>query len=468
MRALKLNYLIVWLLCSTVAWAQTKKLDKTYKTNKDVTVSIDATHTNVMVEYWDKNEVQVEGLLETSSTDKETVQKALAAWKLSSSATAGEVKINSTGGMSLDDLDLSGLEAPLSKLPEMLMPLQDMMAPLLESIANNPMPKEAFANMGDMHFDYEAYKKEGDKYLEKWEAKIEKNFGEDFEKSMEEWAARFEKDSALWKKQAIIMEDFGEKFGKDMEKWGEEFGKDMEKWGEEFGKDMEKWAADFEKQVEARYGDSKGKTIVINSADMKEKKTLKIKMPKNGKIKLNVRYGEVKLSGTSNNLRGSLSHSKLLAGTIGGEGTDLKVAYSPVKVKNWEYGQLKASYVKDLVFDKVVSMKLTSNSSDVKVKHLKENGIFRGTFGEISIEEVSGDFKSLDIILENSDLKLDLPDVGYNFHYSGNKSKVKLPEGLSVKSSKSYDNQKLDGYNKNRNANASVSISASFSDILLK
>ncbi|GAB2779023.1 hypothetical protein [Salinimicrobium soli] len=468
MKTSKLKYLIILLLCSTVAVAQTRKLDKTYKTNKDVTVNIDSKHTNVVVEYWDKNEVRVEALLETSGTDKKATEKALAGWNLSTSATASEVKINSSGGMSLDNLDFAGLEGPLSQLPEMLMPLQDMMAPILESIANNPIPPEAFANMGDMHFDYEAYRKEGDKYLKKWEAKIEKNFGKDFEKSMEEWAAKFEKDSALWKKHALVMEDFGEKFGKDMEKWGEQFGKDMEKWGEQFGKDMEKWAADFEKQVEEKYGDSKGKVIVIDSDEMKAKKTLKITMPKNGNLKLNVRYGEVKLSGTTNNLQGQLSHSKFYANSVTGDKTDLKVAYTPVKVNTWNYGKLNASYVQEFTIDKVVSIKLTSNSSDVKVKHLADNGIFRGTFGELTINEVAPAFNSIDIVLENSDLKLDLPEVAYNFHYSGNKSEVKLPQGISVKSSKSYDNQKLDGYNKNKNANASVSISASFSDVLLK
>lgn len=467
MKILKLNYVIAGLLCFTSAFAQTKKMDRSFKTNKDVTVIVDAKNTELQVEYWDKNEVQVEALLDMPKADKKELDRALANWNLTTKATAGTININSSG-VGMPGFDMAGLEKPLAQLPEMLMPLKEMVGPLLENLSNHPLPPEFYANVGDINFDYEAYRKEGDKYLEKFEARIEKNFGKDFQKSMEEWASNFEKDSALWKSRAIVMEDWGEQFGKDMEKWGEQFGKDMEKWGESFGKDMEAWAENLEKEIEKKHGNSEGKVIVINGKGGEVKKLLRIKMPRDGQLKLDVRYGEVKLGGTTRNLEADISHSKFSANTITGDKTDIKVAYTPVQVKQWDYGMMNASYVNDLKIDKARSIKLTSNSSDVKVQELGHNGIFRGTFGELVIDEVAKDFSSLDIVLENSDLKLDLPDVPYNFRYSGTKSQVKLPEDLSVKSSKSYDNQKLNGFNKNKNANATVSITANFSDVLLK
>ncbi len=231
---------------------------------------------------------------------------------------------------------------------------------------------------------------------------------------------------------------------------------------------MEAWAANFEKEVNEKYGDSENKVIVLKGEGRSAKKLLKIRMPRNGRLKLQVRYGDVKLDGTTKNLQADLAHSNFMASTITGEKTNLNVAYTPVQVKKWDYGVLNASYVNNLNIDRARSIKLTSNSSDVRLQQLGINGIFRGTFGELVIEDVAKDFTSLDIVLENSDLKLDLPDVAYNFRYSGNKSQVKLPKDLSVKSSKSYDNQKLNGYNKNKNAEATVSITASFSDVLLK
>ncbi len=468
MKIFRLNYVILWLLCCTTAIAQTKKLDKSFKTNANVTVNVDATHTNIVVEHWDRNEVQVEALLDGQKMSEEAMNKALKDWKLDLSANAGEVTIRSTGGMVINKhIDMASLQEPLSKLPEMMAPIQQMIGPLLESISGNPLPPQFYESMGNLNFDYEAYRKDGDKYLEKFEKKVEKNFGKDFEKSMEEWAAKFEKDSAMWKSKAIKIEKMGEKFEKDMEAWGEEFGKSMEAWGEKFGKDMEAWAENIEKEVEAKYGESGNKVIVLNRGS-KAQKTIKVKIPKEGQVKLNVRHGDVKLSGNVKNLRGELSHSKLSANRLSGDRTDLKVAYSPVNIKQWDYGVLKASYVQDFEIAKAGSIKLTSNSSDVIIKELAKEGIFRGTFGELVIEKVNNNFESLDIVLENSDLKLDLPDVAYSFNYSGNKSQVKYPGDLSIKSTKSYDTQKLTGFNRNKNANATISINASFSDVILK
>jgi hypothetical protein len=456
------KYLIVCLLCCATAIAQTEKLNKNFKTNSNVTINVDATHTNLVVAHWDRNEVQVEAYLDSHTAEEQEISKALEDWKLDLSGSAGEVNIKSTGGiMMYKEIHMASIQEPLSKLPEMMAPLQQMMGPLLESISGNPLPPQFYESMGNLKFDYEAYRKDGDEYLAKFEKKVEKNFGKDFEKSMEEWAATFEKNRGK------EFDEMAAKLEKDMEAWGEEFGKSMEAWGEKFGKDMEAWAENVEKEVKTKYGDSGTKVTAINRGS-KSQKTIKIMIPKDGQVKLNIRHGDVKLSGNVKNLRGELSHSTFHANQISGDLTNLKVAYTPVEIKQWDYGMLKASYVQNFNISKVGSIKLTSNSSDVTIKELAKEGIFRGTFGELVIKKVGNDFSSLDIVLDNSDLKLDLPDVAYTFNFDGNKSQVKYPENLTVKSTTSYDTQKLKGYNRSKNANASISINASFSDVVLK
>lgn len=468
MKIIKHNFLILWLLCCATAIGQTKKLDKTYKTNKDVTVHVDARYTNLVVEYWDKDEVQVEALLETTEKDKQEVERMLSGWNLDTKGSAGEVRINSSGATNFNgEFNMAAIEEPLSKLPEMLAPLQKMIGPMLESISSNPLPPEFYANMGDLNFDYEAYRKDGDKYLEKFEQKVEKKFGKDFEVAMENWAANFEKDSALWNSKVVVMENFGEEFGKNMEAWGEEFGKEMEKWGEEYGKKMEAWAKNFEEEVEAGHGNNKTNSFYEDKAGA-SKKLLRIKIPKSGQLRLNVRHGEVKLNGTASNLKADLSHSKFSANTISGKNTNIKVAYTPVKVNQWNYGLLNAAYVQDLMIEKAVSIKLESNSSDVRINELQETGIFKGSFGELVINRLAPGFQTVDISLENSDLVLDLPDVAYSLNYSGTKSEVSYPKELKLKTSNSYDNKKLKGYNKNEDSNASVNINAEYSEVLLK
>ena len=465
MKTIKLKTAIIALLCATSTLAQTNKLNKTFKTNKDVTVNIDARHTQVNVEYWDRNEVQVSAYIEGGEENKE---KALQNWKLDVNGSASEVRINSAaapGGPG--DFNMASIQAPLARLPEMIAPLTEMIGPMLEGLSGNPLPPEFYASIGEINFDYEQYQKDGEKYMQKFEQKMEKNFGKDFEKAMEDWARNFEKDSALRRKQELKMEAWSKDFEKKMETWGESFGKDMEAWGEEFGKEMETWAAGIEKEAKEHKART-GENVIILRDHSSAKKVLKVKMPKSGQLKLNVRHGEVKLAGTTNNLRGEVSHSKFSAAEIAGKNTNFKVAYTPVMIKNWKYGVLNAAYVQDLKIDRAESLKLDSNSSVVHLKELGETGILAGTFGELRIDKVAPGFKNLDITLENSDLVLDLPESAFNFVYNGTNSEVKYPQGLKVTSSNSYDNQKLKGYNGNQNAGAAINIHAKFSDVLLK
>src|SRR5690606_29561452 len=165
--------------------------------------------------------------------NKDEHQRALTNWKLDVNANASEVRINSAAGASHPgDFNMAAVQAPLARLPEMIGPLTEMRGPRLENLSVPPLPPEFYASKGEVKFDSEEYRKDGEKYLKKFEQKMEKNFGKDFEKAMEKWAANFEKDSTLRKQQEMKLEAWSKNFEKDMEAWGESFGKEMEKWGE--------------------------------------------------------------------------------------------------------------------------------------------------------------------------------------------------------------------------------------------
>ena len=308
--------LILCLLCSLTAVGQTEKHNKTYKTSGDVTVDLNASHTKVLVSYWDKNEVKVEAFLKEEGDSKKT-KELLDSWKIEVIPQGKELKIVSHAAPAFPgNIPFPPLEAPLAKLPELMMPLQEMIGPLLESISSNPLPPEFYESMGDLNFDYDAYKKDGEKYMEQWEKKVEKNFGKDFEVAMEKWASNFEQDEEKMKAMEAELE-------KNMEAWGEEFGKEMEKWGEEFGKDMEAWGEKFGKQMEAQYGDRKGPVIINSDLSGAGQRLLKITMPKNGNVKLDARHSDVTLSGTTNNLTGRVQHGKFASNTLAGKNSDI-------------------------------------------------------------------------------------------------------------------------------------------------
>ena len=455
----KHNYLFLFLLLFTAAgFGQTKKLEKTYNTSKDVKINIDAKHTNIIVETWDRNEVQIVGTLETGKMSDAEAKALLDNWKLQTSGNSGEVTITSGGEMLKNpDMDMAALSESMGHLQSLIAPIMnEMVAPMLENISKNPpLPPDFADKLGSLNFDYEAYKKDGDKYMQKWEKQVEKNFGKDFEKSMEEWAKQFEKNAEVW----------GKNLEKEMEVNGKDIEKSMEQWAEKFGAEMEEWGQNFASQMEGKEGAG---PMIFTGKGAKANRNIKIKVPANARLNLDVRHGAVNLPAKTTNLKANLSHSKLTGNVIDGEGTDVKVSYTPVNVAQWNYGILNASYVQDLVIDKARSIRLISNSSDVNIKEIEETGILTGTFGELTVGKLSPGFKTLDITLKNSDLVLSLPEVPLNFNYNGTKSDIVYPQVQTVKGTTNYDNQKINGYYKTGNSNRNVSINANFSDVIIK
>ncbi|MCM4158082.1 DUF4097 domain-containing protein [Gramella sp. AN32] len=459
MKTIRLNYAILMLLfISAAGFAQTKKFNKTYSTNAEVNVEIDSKHTNVIIENWDKDEVSVEAYLEGDTGNKEQTKELLDSWNLETISSKNKIIVKSgAGDMNLNfNMDLSGLQEPLAHLPAIMEPLMNnLVGPLLQSFAENPLPPEFAENMDAFEFDYQAYKKDGDKYMEKWEKNIEKKFGKNFEVKMEKWAENVEKNS----------EKFEKEYEAKMEVWSKDFEKDMEAWGEEFGKKMEVWGENFGKQMEAQF--ESGENFEYLGDNSKVRRVIRIKAPKNAKLKLNVRHGEVKLGSAMKNLKADLSHSRFSANRIYGEDTNIKVAYSPVKIANWEYGILSTDFVENCNIDKVVSIKLNSNSSDITINELQKTGVLTGSFGELTIKNLGTSFSNLNITLENSDLKLDIPETAFNFTYNGTQSNIKYPTAMKLKASKSYDNETLNGYYKANSGTGNITIKANFSDVLV-
>ncbi|MDC8006258.1 hypothetical protein POV27_19550 [Aureisphaera galaxeae] len=316
--------------------------------------------------------------------------------------------------------------------------------------------------------DVDKWKEEFGKVMEEWGENFgrsfELNFGEDFEKDMEKWGEEFGKS----------MEEWGEEFGKDMEKWGEEFGKDMEKWAEQFEKDAEKWAEQFDNYdtqvITSPNGD---KSIIINGGKkgglfdepVKAKKTIIIRMPKNTRTDINVRHGEVKMA-DAYNTRAKLDYSTLTANSIDGGETLINAAYAPVYVNNWKAGALELKYVDDCKLNTVNRISLEANSSNVNVNAIVENAFLSGSFGSLYIKEIDPSFKSVDIVLENTDALLDLPNSSFSFQYTGKKSRFESPNSIEITSkNKNTSHTMLKGYKGAQGSPRSLTINASYSNV---
>ncbi|SDS82383.1 hypothetical protein [Winogradskyella sediminis] len=511
--------ILVMCLLTTLGYAQ-KKINKTsqsIKVNKEVVVDLNTSYVEIEIDTWNKDVVEVEAYIEGDKLSEAELKKALEAWNLKVEGSSNKVSISSIGGMRLgvfpdaEYVDvLKELEYQLIELPEMpempVMPIMPELAelPMLPEMPEMPiMPRlpELPKGITTVEFDYEKYQKEGEAYLAEWSKKYEKKGGKEFQKKMENWAREFG-DSGYQKKLEKWGEEYSERFegkwAKDMEKWGEKFGekygKDLEKWGEEFGErfgkeweeKMEAWGANLEKQMDARaefmekrneslekreeaiakrneHIADRRMSILTKRLESGEKsnvkKVIKIKIPKKAKLKTNIRHGELKITSVIHNMKGDISHSFLVAEHIDGSRTSINISYSPVMVNTWSLGTLNLNFVDKAQIKTAQNLVLNSKSSNVTVGNLNDTAIIDGSFGDLTISNLSSTFKSLNLVLENSDALINLPkDVDYTLYFKGNRSKY----NNKVTTQKTLHNYP-DGQNSDRN----IVVNAKFSDVII-
>lgn len=343
------------------------------------------------------------------------------------------------------------------------------------------IPRWPFTNNGNMNFNDNEYRKDKKAYVDRLNRKYDTNvrvrevdawlddmekWGDEFEIDMEEWGENF--GESIEK----AFENWGEEFGKDMEKWGEDFGKDMEKWGENFGRKIEKWVEDNEAEWEENHSEGEGSGFHFNydtddQPNRDVKRTIIIKMPKKAELDLNVRYGKVKMAAVYNP-KAIISHGSLAATNIDGGNTSINVSYSPITIGFWNGGSLETNHVKKCTIVNAKDIALTSNSSNVVINTLSGAGLLTGSFGQLSIPKVVDDFGSLTIILENSDLVLNLPESAFNFNFSGELNEFLVPRQLETKTMKNNKTSMVNGFHKSRNTSNVITITAKFSDVVLK
>jgi len=260
-----------------------------------------------------------------------------------------------------------------------------------------------------------------------------------------------------------------------MEVWGEKYGKEMEARAkvleermEEREKTMDKRQEMVERRMEKRHETHEKRQEIHEKRRLhlekrlergdNVKRTIKIKMPKGAKLNLNVRHGELKISSIYN-LKADLSHTTLVANHIDGSETSINVSYSPVHINTWNAGELILKYVDDAHLNTVGSLRLNSNSSDMYIDNLIGNAIIDGSFGDLSILNITDSFTNLNVVLENSDAVIKLPKTDYSVYFKGNRSRL---------NNKLTTQKTIEFYpNGNRNGK-SIVLNAKYSNIILK
>jgi len=175
---------LLLLLFGAAAFSQQKYVES-FNVADDVEVSVNTSFTNVVFETWNKNKVEVEAFIEGKNLSEKEKQELMKNWNLDITGNSKEVHITSNDEVSAFAID---------NMPEMdfIGPLmENMVVPMIHNIPVPPLPPDLMENIGNIRFDYDAFEKDKEGYMQKFEEQMDRNFGKDFEEKMEVWAKQF-------------------------------------------------------------------------------------------------------------------------------------------------------------------------------------------------------------------------------------------------------------------------------------
>lgn len=416
--------------------SQQKTVKEVFQVNKDVVIDLDASYTDIEFDTWNKNRVEVEATLEVDDVSKEEAEFYFKNWDFEALGNSSKVSVTSKHNTNNHwisghdfEVDIEPIEFEIAE-PIIIEPSINeeivIMTKELERLP--PLPPLEYSKLKVLEFDYDKYKKEGDKYLAKWKKEWGKAYDGDMKKSMEAW----KKEMEAWKKEmkdhqrTIVVEK--KRVLEEQRKLKREL---HEQRREQLHLKREKVRQKVEEARERARAIQSNKTLYYSHRSKNKKhnvkRKIKIKMPKGATLKLNVRHGELKLSDNAG-INANLSHTKLYANTITGKNTTIRASYSPVIVENWNRGNLNVKYNKDVVLKNVEVIELQSNSSNVTINQLLNTALIHGNFGKLEINGLDNAFKHLNIALDNTNATIALPNVDYNLQYSGVYSKLSHPD----------------------------------------
>jgi len=446
----KLNIYIFLLagICCGNLFSQYKqhKLSEKIAVDKDVRLTLNTSHTNIVFESWDKNTIAVEAYLE-GDIENENNKRILDSWHVLGNER--EVTITSTAGnLWTGNVTASNIEIHKNNLKELqvLSPfISDMLGPIMENLNKNPMPSTLSDNVASVNYgNKKKYNQEEEKYIQQWEDQIREKFSEE----MKEKNWKPNSNPSISNQTPI-------------ETWGEAYGRQMDAWASQLLNDIVNQQSGVANVTVYQYTTSK-----INTKNTS--KVLKIRIPKASKLQLNIRHGKVKLAERVENLKASLSHTTLSGNIIDGNQTFIKASYSPIYVREWNHGKLAVNYVKNCRIQTANNLLVNADSSSIYIQKLNQNGAISGSFGVITIESLGETFSTLDLVLQNSDFNLNLPKSAFNLSYSGAQSLISLPRTLEINTRRNFGNVFINGFQNTRSTDRMITINAKYSEVILK
>ncbi|WP_010178676.1 hypothetical protein [Aquimarina agarilytica] len=442
-RIIKLNkavVAVVFLFSAQVFLAQSivSKLKKEFTTKRIAVLELNALYTDIVFKSWDKDQIFVNAYVKGAAEDTEGLKEQVDLWEVQINENDSLLIISSDASrrpkrtVSTTAYNITG-DISQEKLAQLM---QAMMAPVLENVQNNPIPASLKSSLAQLQFDFNAYDKLGETYLKIWEYNLVKDLDPKSATEVRKWSKNATSNLQQVTNSNVVNEVLV----------------------------PNNVVVNKPNYIQFSQTLSATSTVEVSS-----KKVLEVYVPLSAKLRFKTRYGKVSVINELANAKAEMKYTPFNAEKVSGVDTDLVVSFAPVSVNHWEAGNLSLGYVKKSTLNQVDDINLYAKSSRVQIESLSGKGTIESLFGMVNILKLDEKFSKLSLISKNSDIGITLPKSPYNFAYTGNRSRIEIPENtMQLTSLGDNYNQMLNGYSTSRNTDKEIQMSVANSQIFLR
>ena len=450
-----------------------------FNVNPEAEVILNTAHADIEFATWDKNEVLVEAIvtLEGATPEEAKAYFERPGVEILGNSSRVEVSTRPENNWGMGKGLFPDFEFEMPAIPEVGQILEKLHIPETPDFPElkNLPPVPPMPPMAIEDFDYKAFEQEGEAYLKRWKKQFDKKFKHEYQSRLEEWSRRTQERAETLKNRQRAMEQRVLERTAQREAYLEQAEKVQLEAQTRRREERDRLREDLVRSNEAinrarRVGPPAPKTFFLRGSEGNRnfniQKTIKITLPKEAKLQLNVRHGAVKLASSAHNLKANLSYASLLAAAIEGSQTQVAVKFAPVSVKRWNSGRLSTEFSEGVVLDQVRDLDLMANSSEVTIGNLLNSATIENNLGQLHIKSVAPDFKRIQVKTQNGELDLKLPEYPFNIQMQQENSTVQIPDVL-IWSDKPNAAGYNSGYFRKNNPNSVISLGAQFSTLSL-
>ena len=405
------------LLSVLSGYAQTTKTFKeSFEVNKDVDVILNLDNAEITIETWNKNRVDVEATFSVDIEEEDLAKEILENTGFEALGNSRKVEITSaTKSPRFMSNDIYYEENDVEILTE---DVKGIAPPSPPSPPLPPLPP-SIKNI-DLDFDMERFNEEGKAYIIEFQEEIKEMFKEsNFKEEMQEWK---------------------EKFKEEIEKSG--FKDSIRVMTYRLKDEMRPALREMREKLKEKRSDLQEDRKMLKGlrANRKVKKKIIIKIPSDAKLDLNVKRSQLKIA-SLNQIDANLNYSGLQIDELTGSTCNIMANYSDIDITKAKALNLNLRYSKKVHIGEINEFTSVSKTSNLTIDRINQKAVIEGSFGELTVKNISKDFTFIDINLKNSTAKLSLPDVAYNFYINSKSSELEMANNLNYKMNEAFDSK---------------------------